>query len=154
MNKLWLLPFILGYLLFASLFAVEERNPVPFFYLTAKPIKIKLNPRLYQLCRVKFSGVIEYKNIEVLDCYHLEKKLSDTIKTIKEKNPDKNEINMMFVDENKKPLSPDITTGQGSYKVKSILHFKKNKANHIELEDSAGGYYYYTYEPSSIVIGE
>ncbi|HMX35334.1 MAG TPA: hypothetical protein PKC66_24085, partial [Leptospiraceae bacterium] len=67
---------------------------------------------------------------------------------------DKNEINMMFVDENKKTLSPDITTGQGNYKVKSLLFFKKTKANHIELEDNSGGYYYFKFEPAVVSIGE
>jgi hypothetical protein len=154
MNKLVLILFIFIFITPGSIFAVEERNPLPFYYLTAKPFKIKLNLKTYKLCRVKLNDVIQYKNIELIDCYDLDRKLSETVKLIQEKNSKKNELNLMFVDENKKIANPELYTSDGVYTVKSILYFKKNKAHHIELMDKSGGYYYFTYDPSQVGVGE
>ncbi len=152
---------VLTSLLFSFLFiilfpiiAVEERNPLPFYYLTAKPFKIKINLKTYKLCRVKLNDVIQYKNIELIDCYDLDRKVSETVKLIQEKNSKKNELNLMFVDENKKIVNPELHTSEGVYTVKSILYFKKNKAHHIELMDKTGGYYYFTYDPGQVGVGE
>ncbi len=154
MIKLLSALFIFGFVNELSLVAVEERNPLPFYYLTAKPFKIKLNLKTHKLCRVKLNDVIQYKNIELVDCYDLDKKLSETIKLIHEKNSKKNELNLMFVDENKKIVNPELQTSEGIYTVKSILYFKKNKAHHIELTDKNEGYYYFTYDPIQVGVGE
>lgn len=137
-----------------TLGAVEERNPLPFYYLNAKSIKIKLNPKVTHLCRVKLNDIIHYKNIEIEECYDIGKKLSDTIKLIHEKNLQKNELNLMFVDENKKILNPELQTPEIIYTVKSILYFKKTKSHQIELMDQNGGYYYFIYNPLQVGIGE
>lgn len=135
-------------------FGVEERNPLPFYFLTAKPFKLKTSLKDHKLCRVKLSEVVQYKNIELLDCYNLDKKLSETVKLIHDKNPKKNELNLMFVDENKKVINPTLNTSEGSFTVRSILYFKKNKAHHIELNDNSGGYFYFTYDPTQVIIGD
>lgn len=145
--------FMLVCLIF-TLGAVEERNPLPFYYLNAKSIKIKLNPKVTHLCRVKLNDIIHYKNIEIEECYDIGKKLSDTIKLIHEKNLQKNELNLMFLDENKKILNPELQTPEIIYTVKSILYFKKTKSHQIELMDQNGGYYYFIYNPLQVGIGE
>ena len=151
----YFLKILLGFVFISfNVFGVEERNPLPFYYLTAKPFKLKANLKDHKLCRVKLSEVVQYKNIELLDCYNLDKKLSETVKLIHEKNPKKNELNLMFVDENKKIINPALNTSEGSYTVKSILYFKKSKAHHIELNDTSGGYFYFTYDPTQVIIGE
>lgn len=151
----YFLKILLGFVFISfNIFGVEERNPLPFYYLTAKPFKLKASLKDHKLCRVKLSEVVQYKNIELLDCYNLDKKLSETVKLIHEKNIKKNELNLMFVDENKKIINPTLNTAEGSYTVKSILYFKKNKGNHIELNDTSGGYFYFTYDPTQVIIGE
>lgn len=72
-----------------SLYTVEERNPMPFYYLMKKPLLLKLNLKSYKICRIKLNNVIENKKIEILDCYKIEKRISDSIKMIHEKNPKK-----------------------------------------------------------------
>lgn len=73
MNKLFYKLLLIGFLIPFCLVGVEERNPLPFYYLTGKPFKIKLNLKSHRLCRVKLSDVIQYKNIELVDCYNLDK---------------------------------------------------------------------------------
>ena len=124
-----------------TLGAVEERNPLPFYYLNAKSIKIKLNPKVTHLCRVKLNDIIHYKNIEIEECYDIGKKLSDTIKLIHEKNL-------------QKILNSELQTPEIIYTVKSILYFKKTKSHQIELMDQNGGYYYFIYNPLQVGIGE
>jgi hypothetical protein len=134
--------------------AVEERNLLPFYYLNAKPLKLKLSIKNHKLCRVKLGDVVQYKNIEIVDCYSLERKIADSIRFAHEKNAKKNELNLMFVDENKKIIHPELQTPNGIFKIKSILYFKKTKTHHIELTDKEGGYYYYTYDPINIGVEE
>ncbi|MBK8395346.1 MAG: hypothetical protein IPL26_08900 [Leptospiraceae bacterium] len=145
----------IGYFgLLLSLLAVEERNPFPFYYLNTKPIKLIINPKKVRLCRIKLQSIVEIKNVEILDCYEFGKKLSDSIKLIHEKNDKKNELNLIFVDENKQMITPELQTSEMIYKVNSILFFKKTKLHQIELIDKNGGYYYFIYDPVHVGIGE
>ncbi|MBP9888012.1 MAG: hypothetical protein KBF93_17065 [Leptospiraceae bacterium] len=153
MNKIFLHGLIL-IILSLSLESVEERDPIPFYYLPSKTSKVKLNLKRNKICRVKLKEVVHFKNIETLDCYEIDKKLSHTIKLIIEKNEKKNEINLMFVDETNKIVNPEIQTTNGNYTIKSIIYLKKDKSNHIELIDKNDGYNYFTYDPLHLTVVE
>jgi len=153
MNKIFLLGLIL-IILSLTLESVEERDPIPFYYLPSKISKVKVNLKRNKLCRVKLKEVVLYKNIETIGCYEIDKKFSNTIKSIIEKNETKNEINLMFIDETNKIVNPEIQTTNGNYTIKSIIYLKKDKSNHIELIDKNGGYNYFTYDPTYLTVVE
>lgn len=134
------------------LFSVEEKNLISFFKINGKINKLKYKLKEIQLCKIKTKDIILINEYNVEECYFLEKNLTSKLKEIIAEHPKKNEIQLLFLRDQKLKMMPTLESNNMLYSVHSILFYKKTKTFHFELLKEPNEYYYFRFDPDQVQI--